>query len=151
MHWWVFDEVCLHLGFVVTLNPDPWVLDVCSHSTSPLQRFTRVPRAGVRYVEESLPGSAGLASLLDQLALVRFLADKLPEAEAAARRMSELAAELFGPGERAAAAMCDLRLGTVLAGARRPDPVASSSSRVAPRLAHSPCTRGRARALCHFR
>ena len=77
----------------------------------------------MRYVEESLPCSAGLASLLDQLALVRFLAGSLPEAEAAARRMSALAAGLFGAEEGAARAMCDLRLGTVLAGALPPSPV----------------------------
>ncbi len=62
-----------------------------------------------------MPDSASLASLLDQLALVQFLAGKLPEAEAAARRMSEAAEQLFGE-EEAAVAMCSLRLGTVLAG-----------------------------------
>ena len=76
-------------------------------------------------MEESLPCSAGLATLLDQLALVHFLSDKLPEAEAAAQRMSKIAVELFGTAEQAATAMCDLRLGTVLAGARQPDPAGS--------------------------
>ena len=51
---------------------------------------------------------------------MRFLSGALPEAEAAARRMSALAAGLFGAGEPAARAMCDLRLGTVLAGAQPP-------------------------------
>ena len=51
---------------------------------------------------------------------MRFLAGSLPEAEAAVRRMSALAAGLSGAEEGAARAMCDLRLGTVLAGARRP-------------------------------
>lgn len=66
-------------------------------------------------MEGSLPDSASLASLLDQLALVQYLGGKLPEAEAAARRMSEAALKLFGEDE-AAVAMCSLRLGTVLAG-----------------------------------
>lgn len=72
--------------------------------------------AGVKYVEASLPESTGLASLLDQQALVQFLADKLPEAEAAAARMLALAERLFAD-EEAAVAMCSLRLGTALAGA----------------------------------
>ena len=71
--------------------------------------------AGLRYVEGALPDTAGVASLLDQLALVQFLLDKLPEAEASARRMSDIAASLFGKDD-AAKAMCDLRLGAVLAG-----------------------------------
>ena len=71
--------------------------------------------AGLRYVEEALPETAGVASLLDQLALVQFLLDKLPEAEASARRMSDIAGRLFGQDD-AAKAMCNLRLGAVLAG-----------------------------------
>jgi hypothetical protein len=47
---------------------------------------------------------------------VQFLAGKLPEAEATARRMSAAAEKLFAE-EEAAVAMCSLRLGTVLAGA----------------------------------
>ena len=62
-----------------------------------------------------MPDTAGVASLLDQLALLQFLLDKLPEAEASARRMSDIAATLFGQDD-AAKAMCDLRLGAVLAG-----------------------------------
>ncbi|KAK9906413.1 hypothetical protein WJX75_001467 [Coccomyxa subellipsoidea] len=73
---------------------------------------------GVKYVEASLPESTGLASLLDQQALVQFLADKLPEAEAAAARMLALAERLFAD-EEAAVAMCSLRLGTALAGQGR--------------------------------
>lgn len=67
-------------------------------------------------MEGSLPESAALASLLDQQALVHFLAGKLPEAEAAAARMLEAAQRLFAE-EEAAVAMCSLRLGTALAGA----------------------------------
>jgi len=70
----------------------------------------------VKYVEGSLPESAALASLLDQQALVHFLAGKLPEAEAAAARMLAAAQRLFAE-EEAAIAMCSLRLGTALAGA----------------------------------
>jgi hypothetical protein len=72
--------------------------------------------AGVKYVEGLLPASAGLASLLDQLALLQFLLDKLPEAEATARRLMSLAEGLFSEQEPATA-MCSLRLGAVLAGA----------------------------------
>ena len=71
--------------------------------------------AGLRYVEGALPDNAGVASLLDQLALVQFLLDRLPEAEASAQRMVELAAHMFA-GDMAAQAMCSLRLGAVLAG-----------------------------------
>ena len=67
-------------------------------------------------MEDALPDTAGVASLLDQLALVQFLLDKLPEAEASARRMSDIAGGLFGQDD-AAKAMCNLRLGAVLAGA----------------------------------
>ena len=70
---------------------------------------------GLRYVEGALPDNAGVASLLDQLALVQFLLDRLPEAEASAQRMVELAAHMF-VGDTAARAMCSLRLGAVLAG-----------------------------------
>ena len=70
---------------------------------------------GLRYVEGALPDNAGVASLLDQLALVQFLLDRLPEAEASAQRMVELAAHMFA-GDAAARAMCSLRLGAVLAG-----------------------------------
>ena len=66
-------------------------------------------------MEGALPGNAGVASLLDQLALVQFLLDRLPEAEASAQRMVELAARMFA-GDTAARAMCSLRLGAVLAG-----------------------------------
>ncbi len=66
-------------------------------------------------MEDALPDIAGVASLLDQLALVQFLLDKLPEAEASARRMSDIAGRLFGQDD-AAKAMCNLRLGAVLAG-----------------------------------
>ena len=66
-------------------------------------------------MEDALPDTAGVASLLDQLALVQFLLDKLPEAEASARRMSDIAGRLFGQDD-AAKAMCNLRLGAVLAG-----------------------------------
>lgn len=71
--------------------------------------------SGLRYVEDALPDTAGVASLLDQLALVQFLLDKLPEAEASARRMSDIAARLFAQ-EDAAQGMCNLRLGAVLTG-----------------------------------
>ena len=71
--------------------------------------------AGVKYVEGLLPDSASLASLLDQQALLQFLLDKLPEAEATARRLLRIAAGIFGAREPAAA-MCSLRLGAVLAG-----------------------------------
>ena len=70
---------------------------------------------GLRYVEDALPDTAGVASLVDQLALVQFLLDKLPEAEASAQRMLEIAGRLFGQDD-AAKAMCNLRLGAVLAG-----------------------------------
>ncbi|CAK0756623.1 hypothetical protein CVIRNUC_002471 [Coccomyxa viridis] len=73
---------------------------------------------GLRYVEGALPDNAGVASLLDQLALVQFLLDRLPEAEASAQRMVELAAHMFA-GDTAARAMCSLRLGAVLAGQGR--------------------------------
>lgn len=66
-------------------------------------------------MEDALPDTAGVASLLDQLALVQFLLDKMPEAEASARRMSDIAGSLFGQDD-AAKAMCNLRLGAVLAG-----------------------------------
>lgn len=69
----------------------------------------------MRYVENALPDNAGVASLLDQLALVQFLLDKLPEAEASARRMSHIAGRLFAQDD-AAQAMCNLRLGAVVAG-----------------------------------
>ena len=74
--------------------------------------------AGVKYVEGLLPDSASLASLLDQQALLQFLLDKLPEAEATARRLSGIATGIFGEQEPAAA-MCSLRLGAVLAGVTR--------------------------------
>ncbi|BDA46492.1 hypothetical protein COCOBI_08-5850 [Coccomyxa sp. Obi] len=75
---------------------------------------------GIKYVEVALPDSAGLASLLDQQALVQFLAGKLAEAEAAAVRMRAAAQRLFAD-EEAAVAMCSLRHGTVLAGLGRWD------------------------------
>lgn len=68
-------------------------------------------------MEAALPDSAALASLLDQQALVQFLAGKLAEAEATAERMRAAAQRLFAD-EEAAVAMCSLRHGTVLAGAR---------------------------------
>ena len=71
----------------------------------------------MKYVEAALPDSAALASLLDQQTLVLFLSGKLAEAEAAAERLRAAAQRLFAD-EEAAVAMCSLRHGTVLAGAR---------------------------------
>ncbi len=64
-----------------------------------------------------MPNSAALATLLDQQTLVLFLSGKLAEAEAAAERLRAAAERLFAD-EEAAIAMCSLRHGTVLAGAR---------------------------------
>ncbi len=97
----------------------PCILDTELHACSIcwIVSYSHHFPAGVKYVEASLPDSAGLASLLDQQALVQFLAGKLPEAAAAAVRMLDLAQQLFAD-EEAAVAMCSLRLGTALAGAR---------------------------------
>ena len=92
-------------------------VSACMHACKMLAHARhRGMHAGVKYVEGPLPASAGLASLLDQLALLQFLLGRLPEAEATARRLLGVAEGLFSAQEPAAA-MCSLRLGAVLAGA----------------------------------